>query len=69
MENAKTDDIMKRKSYCLDCNLDNTLMCDTKIDEEFVLFIREVLKSSVLKMAALLSDVIYQIHVLFIYLY
>ncbi|XP_019866384.1 dual serine/threonine and tyrosine protein kinase-like isoform X2 [Aethina tumida] len=57
VENAKTDNIMKRKSYCLDCNLDNTLMCDTKIDEEFVLFIREVLKSSVLKMAALLSDI------------
>ncbi|XP_018566514.1 dual serine/threonine and tyrosine protein kinase-like isoform X2 [Anoplophora glabripennis] len=53
-ENFKTDDIVKRKSLCLECSLD-TLICDKKINEEFILYVSEMLKSSVLKMAGKLS--------------
>jgi hypothetical protein len=56
-ENIKTDELMKKKSYCLDCALDNTLICDTRMNNQFIVFIHEVLKSSILKMAALLSEV------------
>ncbi|KAL3289629.1 hypothetical protein HHI36_023039 [Cryptolaemus montrouzieri] len=53
----KTDEVIRKPSFCLECSLDNTLMCDTKINEDFILFVREVFKSSLLKMAALLSEV------------
>jgi receptor-interacting serine/threonine-protein kinase 5 len=56
-ENIKTDELMKKKSYCLDCALDNTLICDTRMNNQFIVFIHEVLKSSILKMAALLSEI------------
>lgn len=57
-DNLKTEEIIKRKSYCLDCSLYNTLISDTQMNEEFIVFVHEVLKSSILKMAALLSEVI-----------
>ncbi|RZB40626.1 dual serine/threonine and tyrosine protein kinase-like [Asbolus verrucosus] len=56
-DNIKTDELIKRKSYCLDCSLYNTLICDTRMNEGFIVFIHEVLKSSILKMAALLSEI------------
>ncbi|KAJ3639900.1 hypothetical protein Zmor_003270 [Zophobas morio] len=56
-DNTKTDELIKRKSYCLDCSLYNTLICDKQMNEDFVVFIHEVLKSSILKLAALLSEI------------
>ncbi|XP_064215585.1 dual serine/threonine and tyrosine protein kinase isoform X1 [Tribolium castaneum] len=56
-DNLKTEELMKRKSYCLDCSLYNTLIHDTQMNEELIVFIHEVLKSSLLKMAALLSEI------------
>ncbi|KAJ8986249.1 hypothetical protein NQ317_009955 [Molorchus minor] len=55
-ENFKTDDVTKRKSLCLECSLD-TLICDKKINEESVIYITDVLKSTVLKLSAKLSEI------------
>lgn len=52
---SKTEELLNKKSFCLEC--ENKLICDTEINENFILFIRDVLKSSVLKMAGVLSDV------------
>lgn len=56
-ENSKTD-IMKAKknSLCLECSLD-TLISDKKINEDFLSHIQNVLKYTVLKLAAKLSEV------------
>ncbi|KAJ8926827.1 hypothetical protein NQ314_020677 [Rhamnusium bicolor] len=55
-ESFKTDEFTKRKSLCLECSLDS-LICDKKINEEFILYVREMLKSTVLKLAAKLSEI------------
>ncbi|KAJ8942468.1 hypothetical protein NQ318_017761 [Aromia moschata] len=55
-ENFKTDDVMKRKSLCLECSLDS-FICDKKINDEFIVYVIDVLKSTILKMAAKLSEI------------
>lgn len=56
-EKEKTDEVIRNKSFCLECSLDNTLTCNSKINEDFIIFIRKVFKSSLQRMAALLSEV------------
>lgn len=46
-----------KPSVCFDCSLDNTLSCDTQINEDLILFIQAVLKTSILKMAGTMSEI------------
>ncbi|XP_019765110.1 dual serine/threonine and tyrosine protein kinase isoform X2 [Dendroctonus ponderosae] len=52
----QTDELLRKKPFCLECSLDNALMSDKTINEDFILFIREILRSSKLKMALSLSE-------------
>lgn len=56
-DGEKTDQSSRKKSFCLECSLDNALMCDTTINEEFILFLKDILRSCVLMMAATLSEI------------
>ncbi|KAF7287483.1 hypothetical protein GWI33_001447 [Rhynchophorus ferrugineus] len=49
--------LSRRKSFCLDCTIDNDFISDNLINSRFNLFVRIVLKSTVLKMAGTLSQI------------
>lgn len=53
----KTDQLLRKKSFCLECSVDNVLISDKTINEEFILFIKDILRSSILQMAKTLSEV------------
>ncbi|CAG9759907.1 unnamed protein product [Ceutorhynchus assimilis] len=56
-DKENTDKLKRKKSFCLECSLDNTLICDRDINKDFILFIKDILRSSILKMAKALSDI------------
>ncbi|XP_030756572.1 dual serine/threonine and tyrosine protein kinase-like isoform X2 [Sitophilus oryzae] len=57
LDSDKTDELLSKKSFCLDCSLDNDFMSDKLINDKFNLFIRNILKSTVLKLAGCLSQI------------
>lgn len=57
-DNVKNmEEILRKKSFCLECSSDNFLMSDKTFNIEFVTFIKDILRSSILKMAKQLSEV------------
>ncbi|XP_017783066.1 PREDICTED: dual serine/threonine and tyrosine protein kinase-like isoform X2 [Nicrophorus vespilloides] len=46
-----------RKHFCSECSLDNSLISDCNINELLVPFIHELLKSNLLKMSGILSEI------------
>ncbi|CAH1153536.1 unnamed protein product [Phaedon cochleariae] len=55
-ENVKTVNKGERKSHCLECSLD-TLISDKSVNEDFLSHIKNVLRYTVLRLAAKLSEV------------
>lgn len=53
----RLEEILRKKSFCLECSSDNFLMSDKTFNKEFVTFIKDILRSSILKMAKQLSEV------------
>ncbi|XP_066248438.1 dual serine/threonine and tyrosine protein kinase-like isoform X1 [Euwallacea similis] len=49
--------MIRKKSFCLECSLDDSLMSDRTFHKDFASFISEVLRSSILKMAKKLSEI------------
>lgn len=53
--NTQTDEM--RKPFCSECSLENTLISDSNLNEAFISFVRDVLKSYLLKLSAIISEV------------
>lgn len=57
----ETAEVITQNQFCLEFSLDNNLVSDNKIDENFVSFIHNVLQRYLLNMATTLSEVSYNI--------
>lgn len=55
--NAEPEDKCARRGFCTDCILENNLIDGNDIKHLFILFVQDVLKINLLKMAALLSEI------------
>lgn len=53
----KTNEQSYRNSCCGDCAIDNAFISEDEIIDKFMIFVQGCLKSHLLKMAALLSEV------------
>ncbi|KAL1493339.1 hypothetical protein ABEB36_011413 [Hypothenemus hampei] len=56
-DELSSNSVLRKKSFCLECSLDNVLMSDKTIKKDFLLFITDILKSCILQMALSLSKI------------
>ncbi|XP_050314331.1 dual serine/threonine and tyrosine protein kinase-like isoform X2 [Anthonomus grandis grandis] len=56
-QEKESDKILRKKSFCMECSLDNAVMCYKSINKDFVPFIKDLLKSKVLQMAKSISEI------------